>query len=287
MKDILIEFIKRYAPVDDEQAGILADYALATWHPLPDEVMYLHITGDRGTGKTILGRVMAAICKNPMIDNGFSPVGLLTALDMRYPATLIIDDANVKSNDLRTLLECGWGKYISITRMIETEKGAFYPEVYKTHGYKIILSHQPFNNPSIERRCIRVNLNSRKHDFISQIVFDEKQFASDASAMAVMLSAMYELDDDGNEQKHFDLSILDDFDTDLYGMDRRKMTPKQRLQVKLANILYSSVAEAKHTVRNEKTEVLEHALALATHEGQKSMSKMLSAELNRREKKGK
>lgn len=197
MKSILVEFIQKYASVSDEQAGVLADYALATWQPLPDEVKYLHIAFKPAKGNTILGRVMAAICKNPMIANQLSThLCLLSELDSQYPATLIIEENYPRSEDMVMLLKSGWGRYMSIIRMVTGPEGNACPKNYITHGYKIILGGLHLVGHSVFSRCIRVELDQVR-DVIPVIVLDDVQFSKDAAQIGVILDAMYGIDDDG------------------------------------------------------------------------------------------
>jgi len=163
MKNKLIQFIKQYAPVEDEQAGILADYALATWQPLPREVKYLHITGGPRTGKTTIGRVMAAVCKTPLLLTGFeSQSALFDVLNSLYPATCIIEEDELMMGELEFILKNGYeeGKLVM---QIKVKDGEWVPVTYKIFGHKIILGGITFANPAIESRCIRISLISRDY----------------------------------------------------------------------------------------------------------------------------
>jgi hypothetical protein len=274
MKAKVMKFIKKYAPVDDEQAGVLADYALATWQPLPDQVKYLHISGGPEFGKTIVGLVMEAICQYPLVADGQCTYSsLLSELDSHSPVTLIVNEGAIPQSDLFNLLAFGWHKLYGICRMVKTETGLGLKS-HNAFGYKVILDDLPFSDPGLVSKCIRVDLVQR--DFIAS----NGGFHDDAIAINNALH-----NNSPEYATQYDLTIMDDFDAELYSKDRRQMTARERLQVNLANILYTSVADAKTTVGKSKTNLLEYALALAEHEGQaKTMVKMLQAELKRRQK---
>lgn len=187
MKEILVDFIRKYAPVSDEQAGVLADYALATWQPLPREIKYLHITGDHGTGKTILGRVMTAVCKNPLVAQGLSYSAMLDQLDSVHPTTLIIQEGDVHNLELRELLEFSFSENHSIIQMCQREDGSVFPRFYKVHGYKIIISRLPFSQPAIASRCIRVELRASQE----KSIIDFTDFGNESAQIGVILEAVY------------------------------------------------------------------------------------------------
>ena len=274
MKAEVMKFIKKYAPVDNEQASVLADYALATWQPLPDRVKYLHITGERGSGKTIVRQVMEAICQYPLVADGQCSYSfLLNQLDSLSPVTLIVEEGAIQPSELFNLLAFGWHKLYGICQMVRTETGLGLKS-YNAFGYKVILDDLPFSDPGLVSKCIQVSLVQRDS------IVSNGSLADDAIAINNALR-----NNSPEYTTQFDLTIMDDFDTELYSKDRRQMTARERLQVNLANILYTSVADAKTTVGKSKTNLLEYALALAEKEGQsKTMVKALQAELKRRQK---
>lgn len=274
MKSKLIKFIKKYSLVTDEQANILADYALATWQPVPSEVRYLHITSDSKSGNSIVGRVMENICQYPLVADGqCTYLSLRNELNTLSPVTLIVKEGALPRIELRQLLEFGWHKNYSIIEMVEAGEGVV-PTVYKVHGYKIILGELPFFDPGILTRCIPVALENNTKTLSCPLT----HFSDDAIEINHLLR-----ENSPDYITQYDLSILDDFDTDLYDKDRRRMTPKERLQVDLANILFTSVADARSKIGSETTKVLRYALALVEKEGGKTITKILRAELKRRD----
>lgn len=81
-----------------------------------------------------------------------------------------------------------------------------------------------------------------------------------------------------------DLTIMDDFDTSLYGWGgmRANLTDRQRLQLEIARVLNTSVSDAKHNVAGMSDDGLRHALALAKHRELKTLTKMLEVETRKR-----
>ncbi len=200
MKEILFDFIKKYAPVSDEQAGVLADYALSTWQPLPTEVKYMHITGGPGTGKTITGKVMAAVCKNPLWMEGFeSQSDRLSVLDSLYPTTCIIEKDELMMGELEYILKNGYEKSTSVMQ-IKVKGGEWVLVSYRIYGHKIILGGMTFANPAIESRCIRVHLIPR--DFVPTISIYNNLFRDDSAQMKVILEAALQGDEFWGEENN-------------------------------------------------------------------------------------
>lgn len=189
MKEILVDFIKKYAPVSDEQAGALADYALSTWQPLPRQVKYLHITGKSGAGKTTLGRVMRAICKNSFSLCGFSShIGRLYALDMMSPCTLIIEEGDIDDGELQVILQQGYEDTSRIAAMhqVSDSSAELEPAICNVFGHKVIISRNPFQHPAIQSKCIEIELGGNRRD-----VLDFSDFGNDVAQIQVILRAVY------------------------------------------------------------------------------------------------
>lgn len=81
-----------------------------------------------------------------------------------------------------------------------------------------------------------------------------------------------------------DLTIMQDFDTDLYGWGRmsNQLTDRQQLQLEIASISNTSLEDAKSSVGKIGTLALRHAIALARKSERKGLITMISRELKKR-----
>lgn len=168
-RDELKEFIDTYVEVTDEQAYVMADYAISTWLPLPDNVPYLHFVGEKSSGKTQALKVMSAICKRPLFFTGNStPAALIRLLD--NARTLIMDDASpldFQEHDefygrIRSIVRVGSMRQTStIISMNEAN-----PQGYSVFGYKIFASHKVFQDPSLASRCLTIKMKKAPESFL-------------------------------------------------------------------------------------------------------------------------
>lgn len=180
-------FIHKYLDVQPNEKAYIANYALETWRPLPYAVSYLRFFGNHATGKTRAGKVMEAICKNAVMVSGYSPAALLLEMDEKGIVP-IFDDINLENEEIGQILSVGSVKGTRIVRMMEHE--AQYVAVhFDVFGYKIILSRQPFRDPSLERRCITISLFGTERMDIPSVL--DGEFEKDKAAIQSALQEFY------------------------------------------------------------------------------------------------
>jgi len=168
IKQQVQSFIHKYLEVKAKDEAVIVDYALKTWLPRPHQVQYLQFLGGPATGKTRAADVMGAICRNPMLPNGYMTAPALTvSMDKEYPCTLILDEcgSSVVSGDQKKVLQVGAEKSNRIIRMVTLEDASVHPVSYMVFGYKVLCSVRKFRDPAIQSRCITVKLSgaTRKH----------------------------------------------------------------------------------------------------------------------------
>lgn len=91
------------------------------------------------------------------------------------------------------------------------------------------------------------------------------------------------LPDFNYERVVLDPDFMYSFTNALYCMEMYEMTPAQKLQWQVARILNTSVADAKSAVLNADTPILALYLARAITD-RKTLQRLLTAEINRRER---
>ena len=268
MKSSLVLFIKKYTPVDDRQAEILADYAMMTWLPLPREVRYLHITADPGLNTNVV-MVMEAVCQGGFVADGeLTYQSILRILDALPGVTPIISEGAIAEQDLLSLLENGHQPSCGLAQM-QGQQPNLQPIMFNAFGYKVIIGN--FNLPnSIKAHCIQVHLSA------STDLPKPRDFERDAAWIRTSLYDVLALG--------VDLAIMDDFDTNLYGWGRmsNQLTDRQQLQLEIASIRNTSLDDAKSSVGKVGTLALRHALALARQAERKGLVAMIARELKRR-----
>jgi parvulin-like peptidyl-prolyl isomerase len=77
------------------------------------------------------------------------------------------------------------------------------------------------------------------------------------------------------------MNILTGFDWHLYSKPQNELTDQERLQVGVACIIYTSVEEARRTIKDSPKDVLEEALKISRAESKKTLTKLLEAQLRK------
>lgn len=186
IKEQVQNFIHKYLDVSPEAEAAIADYALQTWQPLPNQVKYLRFLGNYSTGKTTAGAVMAAICKNAVKVSGYSPAALMVTMDEKGIVP-IFDDVDF-DGDIKAILISGNMKNQKIFKMMEHE-GKHVPVSFDVFGYKVICSRTPFRDVTLEARCITVNMISTDRNDIPRVL--DVDFEKDSAEIQQALNAFY------------------------------------------------------------------------------------------------
>lgn len=272
MKDQIVEFIQKHTVANKEEAAFIADYAIATWRPLPPIVKYLRIF-DEKSRNTRWATVMASICRKPLVQLGTfsSHDALLYSIRKHQPTTLILD-MDIPRREIKRLipvLQAGAEPDRALITMYSEQA-----VVTKCFGYKVLLGGISFSNhPGINSRCLSVRIT---HPASELKAWPEDVFTNDARALRYALM---------NEYEHeIDLSVMHDFDTNLYGWGRmsNQLTDRQQLQLEIASISNTSLEDAKSSVGKIGTLALRHAIALARKSERKGLVTMIARELKKR-----
>src|SRR6266849_4797873 len=98
--DDIAAYIARYVDVSDRFRKLAAAYVVLTWvYDAFNEVPYLRLRGEYGTGKTRALIVIGSICHKAFFASGASTVSpIFHALDT-FRGTLIFDEADFRFSD--------------------------------------------------------------------------------------------------------------------------------------------------------------------------------------------
>ena len=95
-------YIHRYVDVSPRFERIAAAYVLLTWvYDAFNELPYLRLQGDWGTGKTRFLLTVGSICNKPVFASGASTVSPIFHILDRFRSTLLFDEADFKWSDER------------------------------------------------------------------------------------------------------------------------------------------------------------------------------------------
>jgi len=152
-------FISRYMELPSIMESIAVHYVLLTWvYDQFNELPYLRIRGDFGTGKTRFLSVVGALCYKPIAASGASTVAPLFHILNQIGGTLVLDEADFRfsseKSDITKILNNGNAKGFPVLRCELKDKKEFKPKAYTVFGPKIIASRGSYADDALESRCI-------------------------------------------------------------------------------------------------------------------------------------
>ena len=152
-------YIHRYVDLDAGFELLTAYYVLFTWlYDGFNEVPYLRLKGDFGTGKTRFLQTVGALCYRPSFTSGASTVSPpFHMLDM-IGGTLILDEADFRYSDekaeMTKILNNGNIRGMPVLRSEMNRTREFSPRVFSVFGPKIIAMRGDFEDQALESRFI-------------------------------------------------------------------------------------------------------------------------------------
>lgn len=160
------EYLHRYVDLSDSFERLAAYYALFTWvHDRFNELPYLRLRGDYGSGKTRFLITLGSICYKPIFASGASTVSPLFHMLDRFGGTLIIDEADFRvsdeKSDLAKILNNGNVRGFPVLRAESNNGREFNPRAFQVFGPKIIAMRNHFDDAALESRFITENTGGR------------------------------------------------------------------------------------------------------------------------------
>ncbi len=161
-EDVLIheiaEYIDTYVELSSFMKQIVPHYVLLTWiYDDFQELPYLRVLGDYGTGKSRFLKTVGSLCYKPMFTIGATSDASIFRILEEIKGTLIIDEADFKyssSNDaVVQILNSGYQRDFPVYRCLDG-KGGFDVRPYHVFGPKIIAGRHPFQDVALESRCL-------------------------------------------------------------------------------------------------------------------------------------
>lgn len=159
-------FLHRYVDLSPLFEEIAAYYVLLSWvHDAFNELPYLRLRGEYGTGKTRGLLAIGALCYRPFFASGASTTSPIFHTLNSFGGTLILDEADLPYSDARAdivkILNNGTVKGIPVLRTIQNRHKEFNPAAFKVFGPKIIAMRESFQDKALESRFITEETGSR------------------------------------------------------------------------------------------------------------------------------
>lgn len=160
-------FIHRYVDVSDAFEELVAHYVLLTWRYEDfNELPYLRVKGDYGTGKSRFLQTVGSISYKPIFASGASTVSPLFRILDAVRGTLVIDEGDFRFSDetaeVIKILNNGNARGFPVLRTEVTPSKEFNPRAFYVFGPKLVATRSRFRDTALESRCITEDLSHRK-----------------------------------------------------------------------------------------------------------------------------
>ena len=161
-------FIHTYVDVSPLFETIASHYVLFSWvYDSFNELPYLRVRGDTGSGKTRCLMTVGSLCYKPIFASGASTVSPIFRILDSFQGTLIVDEGDFRFSDEKAeivkILNNGNARGFPVLRSEATNGGKeFDPRAYSVFGPKMIATRNYFEDRALETRCLTEETGGRK-----------------------------------------------------------------------------------------------------------------------------
>ena len=160
-------FIHRYVDVSPLFEQIASYYVLFSWvYDAFNELPYLRLRGDMGTGKTRFLLIAGSLCYKPIFASGASTVSPLFRILDEMRGTLIVDEGDFRFSDEKAeivkILNNGNARGFPVLRSESSNGKEFSPRAYHVFGPKLVSTRGFFQDRALESRCLTEETGGRK-----------------------------------------------------------------------------------------------------------------------------
>lgn len=160
-------FIHRYVDVSPSFEEAATYYVLLTWvYDAFNEMPYLRLRGDFGTGKTRTLLTIGSLCYKAFFASGASTVSPIFHILDAFRGTLIFDEADFRFSDERAeivkVLNNGNVRGVPVLRTMMNHQKEFNPRAFQVFGPKIAATRSNYDDKGLESRFLTEDMGSRR-----------------------------------------------------------------------------------------------------------------------------
>src|SRR6202140_1760690 len=160
-------FIHRYVDFRPVFEQIASYYVLLTWvYDAFNEMPYLRLRGDWGSGKTRALMTVGSLCYKGFFASGASTVSPIFHILDAFGGTLILDEADFRFSDEKAgifkILNNGNVRGVPVLRTMMNRQREFNPQAFQVFGPKIVASRGTYHDQGLESRFITEEMGSRR-----------------------------------------------------------------------------------------------------------------------------
>ena len=166
--DEIRAYIHRYVDVSPLYEQIATYYVLISWiYDGFNELPYLRLRGEPGSGKTRFLQTVGSICYKPIFASGASSTSPLFRILDAVRGTLIIDESDFRMSDEKAemvkILNNGNAKGFPVLRSeVSADNKEFNPRAYHVFGPKILATRGYFEDRALETRLLSEEMGQHK-----------------------------------------------------------------------------------------------------------------------------
>lgn len=159
-------YLYRYVDLSPAFFHIASSYILLTWvYDAFNELPYLRLRGDYGSGKTRALLIIGSVCYKPFFASGASTVSPIFHTLNTFQGTLIFDEADFRFSDEKAeiikIFNNGNVRGFPVLRTAITLKREFDPRAFLVYGPKIVAMRREFEDQALESRFITEDMGER------------------------------------------------------------------------------------------------------------------------------
>src|SRR2546426_453321 len=160
-------FIHRFVDVSPLFEAVASYYVLLSWvYDSFNELPYLRVIGEPGSGKTRFLLTVGALCYKPIFASGASSVSPIFRILDAIGGTLVIDEGDFRASDERAdivkILNNGHARGFPVLRSELSPTGEYNPRAYRVFGPKLVATRGYFQDRALESRCLTEELGQRR-----------------------------------------------------------------------------------------------------------------------------
>lgn len=159
-------YLYRYVDLSPAFFRIASSYILLTWvYDAFNELPYLRLRGDYGSGKTRALLIIGSVCYKPFFASGASTVSPIFHTLNTFQGTLIFDEADFRFSDEKAeiikIFNNGNVRGFPVLRTTITLQREFDPHAFLVYGPKIVGMRRDFEDQALESRFITEDMGQR------------------------------------------------------------------------------------------------------------------------------
>jgi hypothetical protein len=160
-------YVHRYVDLSPQFERIASYYVLFSWlYDGFNELPYLRVRGDYGSGKTRFLLVVGSLCYKPVFASGASTVSPIFHILDSFRGTLVIDEGDFRWSDDKAdivkILNNGNVRGLPVLRTEVSRTGEFNPRAFQVFGPKIVATRGFYEDRALESRFITEETGHRK-----------------------------------------------------------------------------------------------------------------------------